>query len=417
MRTAVCTISSNNYLAYSKNLLRSLRARGDTADRFLLIVDRLDTLLIEGIDDVVIVALSDLGIPEIRDMAFKYNIVELNTSVKPFLLNWILDKGYDAALYLDPDTMAFAPLDPLYAEFEKCSLLLTPHVLHDSEGGILEVNAFSCNGIFNLGFFGVKNDAIGRSALDWWARKLVDHCYLDYVRGLATDQKWADYFPSLFDRVGILKNPGCNMAIWNLHERVLSPEGDGYRVNGMSRLLFYHFSGYNPGMPDLLLWSKGFKLDTRPDLAGVYASYREGVGLSQGRHLEYFFGKYTNGQTILPEHRIIYSIVGSSLADPFSTNAGSFFQWLRNRRLARPSKIARKDCDTRQAELQRVLGDAGNKPGNPLALSMVKAVRTRPVASRVLLFMARLIGPVRFFKLMGAMRAAGNIRHFAGLIR
>src|ERR1017187_7472506 len=39
------------------------------------------------------------------------------------------------------------------------------------------------------------------------------------------DQKWINLAPCFFENVKILKQPGCNMAFWNLHERHLSSEG------------------------------------------------------------------------------------------------------------------------------------------------------------------------------------------------
>ena len=43
-------------------------------------------------------------------------------------------------------------------------------------------------------------------------------------RNMFTDQRWVDFVPSLFDHL-ILKDPGCNVAYWNLHGRELTLDG------------------------------------------------------------------------------------------------------------------------------------------------------------------------------------------------
>jgi hypothetical protein len=81
----------------------------------------------------------------------------------------------------------------------------------------------------------------------------------DVPFGTFVDQKWIDLVPAFFDKVCILKHPGCNIAYWNLHERTLSQGKDAILVNNQP-LCFFHFSGVKASKPDVL---SSIKLGTR----------------------------------------------------------------------------------------------------------------------------------------------------------
>jgi hypothetical protein len=83
--------------------------------------------------------------------------------------------------------------------------------------------------------------------------------------------------PAYFDNVLIEKDPGYNMAHWNLHERVLSEKNSIYTVNG-SLLVFFHFSHFNPASPDQIAsYHTRFSFENRPDLRNLFALYIQRV--------------------------------------------------------------------------------------------------------------------------------------------
>jgi hypothetical protein len=74
-----------------------------------------------------------------------------------------------------------------------------------------------------------------------------------------------------------LRNPGYNVAHWNLHERVLSKQ-DNMHVNGKFKLVFFHFSGF--AFDDVTKISKHqnrFTLDSRNDLSEIFIEYKHNV--------------------------------------------------------------------------------------------------------------------------------------------
>jgi hypothetical protein len=173
------------------------------------------------------------------------SVVEACTAVKGSILATLLARPDCASVtYLDPDIYVYGKLDPVWDALSGASIILTPHMLAPSRTtpGILdnEVNSLK-HGIFNLGFFTVAPDEVGRSFAEWWRVRLWDYCLNRPDLGLFTDQRWIDHVPVFFDRVHVLRHQGCNVASWNLGERDLS-ERDGTVFVGNDPLVFWHFS-------------------------------------------------------------------------------------------------------------------------------------------------------------------------------
>src|SRR6185437_1061945 len=161
----------------------------------------------------------DLGVPDFRGWLFKHDVVEACTAVKGPFLHQACASGAEAVIYLDPDTALFSSLDPLVERLHTCDILLTPH-LTDPKGeaeAILDNDlSASRTGIFNLGFVAVRTSGEGARFGHWWNDRLLHWCYDEMDRGIFVDQRWCDHVPALFDKVGVVRDPGCNVASWNL---------------------------------------------------------------------------------------------------------------------------------------------------------------------------------------------------------
>ena len=68
---------------------------------------------------------SDLA--ELHRMATIYEITEFATSMKPWLLEHLLDRGEESVLYLDPDIGVFDRLDELADIAQRTGIALIPH--------------------------------------------------------------------------------------------------------------------------------------------------------------------------------------------------------------------------------------------------------------------------------------------------
>lgn len=250
-----CTIVARNYLPSARVFAESLTAvhpecrvtvlvvdgPGDPSDR-----DRFRVLQLEDI------------IPdeeERRRQTFMYDVTEFSTAVKPLLLRYLLSEGAPAVLYFDPDIEFFGAVDHLWRLAAERRIVLTPHILTPLPEDGYEISDLAVlrAGLFNLGFIGVGADTAG--FLEWWSGRLRRHCLSDPGNGLFVDQRWVDYVAAVFPH-HVVRDPGYNVAYWNLHERSVVETESGFTVNG-APLRFYHFSGFNPDVPHLLSKHQG----------------------------------------------------------------------------------------------------------------------------------------------------------------
>ena len=356
---AACTIISRNYLHFARTVSRSFLALHPGAAFYVLLVDRPD-----GNDDLrnepfTPVWVEELGIPHFPSIAFKYNILELSTSVKPSFLKWILDRhGAERLIYLDPDIFVYTGLDAIDGRLREADILLTPHMLSPIRDAKQPAEQdFLRAGVFNLGFIGVSNRRPAKEFLDWWEARCLSSGYIEQRSGLFVDQKWINFAPCFFPSVEIIRDPGCNVAYWNLHERFIEEKNGHYLVNGSSELKFFHFSGID--FHDIDRISKHqdrFTLRDRSDLAPLFEAYRTevlGNGYSAAAGVRYTFGYFSNGVLITELARRVYAMSGDQFAgcDPFDAN-GEVFSHSKKARL-----LSKTDSSSKYGALNTDLGD------------------------------------------------------------
>lgn len=278
----VFTLCSANYLAHAKTLGDSL-AEHNPEFRFVIgLVDRVPKALQASFwHPFELRAVEDLNIPAFWDMAGKYNLVELNTAVKPFYIEYLYrrDPKVEQVIYLDPDIMVCGSFQPLIEKLRTCNLVVTPHscTFDDSPTNIYYEGGMLTGGIYNLGFIATSRSKTTFAFLEWWQKRVRDNCYYDPGLGLFVDQLWVTLVPLYFPGVFVEKDPGYNMCYWNHFERTLSRENGRYMVNNKHELIFYHFSSYDPRKPDAVTSrtkSQPVSFAERPDLKPIYEDYR-----------------------------------------------------------------------------------------------------------------------------------------------
>lgn len=246
---ALFTIVSKNYLAYARTLLNSVAKMHPEFKLFLCLVDEIDDCFKPDEELFSIVKADELGIPSFRDMALRYDVMELNTAVKPFMFRWMFNNlNIGAAIYLDPDIRLYSRLDHLIDELNQgASIVLTPHIHRPLEDGKLpDDHSMLEAGVFNLGFMAANNCKESIDYIDWWGRKLLTQAVSDISKNLFTDQKWCDLAPCFLENLKVLKHSGYNVAYWNLaHRNIVKTSNDVFEVNNQP-LVFFHFSGINP---------------------------------------------------------------------------------------------------------------------------------------------------------------------------
>jgi hypothetical protein len=335
--SVVCFTSfSLSYLSRARVLAETVRAAHPDWPLWAVLVDRppkshANRAAFAGFDRVLDV--SDLGIPDVLPWLFRHGLVEACTAVKGAMLRHLLGLGAEAVVYLDPDVAVFHPLASLGDRLESASILLTPHQIEpdDSAPAILDNERASLRyGAYNLGFLAVRNDTTGNAFADWWAARLHEACFDAPDQGFFTDQKYVDMVPAMFDRVGIVRDPGWNVASWNLSRRRLRfPADGGISVNG-SPLAFYHFSKFG-GAGDVMTERYAGEAHEPHELWRWYgrrlAAHAE-PGIPEGW---WHFSAFSDGTPIPRAARLLARERPDVLArfeNPFAVEGESFFRWL-----------------------------------------------------------------------------------------
>ncbi len=368
--SAACTIVSPNYLAFARTLAASYIAQHPGRQFFVLIVANLKDAAQFSSHSFTPVLLCQLGLSDMRGEAMKYDILELNTNVKPTFMKYLIEThSLETLVYLDPDIFCYAPLSPVFDELANgATAVLTPHItfpimddLNPSEQDLL------FNGTYNLGFIAIRNCAESARLLDWWEARCLGLGFSEGRTGLFVDQKWMNLAPGLFHGVAILRHAGCNMAYWNLHERTLNLTSSGYVVNSLASpcvpLCFFHFSGIAP--KDDAMLSKNtnrFTLASRPDLRSLFAKYKAVVVANQGsaaESLPYGFNTLSDGTAVTRLARRLYAKHQRRFAnqDPFDAKGG-FAKFAKEQGLvkgiATPAKATWNDFNPRDFRVEGV---------------------------------------------------------------
>lgn len=350
-----CTIVARNYLAQARVLVRSFNRHHPDCSFVILIVDELESAD-DSTEGARLVGLNDIELDpgDAHRMPMIYNVTELSTAVKPWLLRHLLKSGTSPVVYFDPDIEIFAPLYDIAELAQKHSIVLTPHVTEPMPRDKLSLTESDIlgSGIYNLGFV-----AIGPGSerfLDWWSVRLRRESVVDPARMRFTDQRWIDFVPGLYPHY-ILRDATCNVAYWNLYSRKVVWTGAGYEVNGKP-LRFFHFSGYDPDKPHLLSKHQGERprilLSEHPGVARICQEYSDKLraeGFKETKRNPYGFDLLSNGVKLdWYVHRLYRDALlkfeegdGPEPPTPFSPEGEeAFLQWL-NEPLRRSPVVTR----------------------------------------------------------------------------
>ena len=239
------TIVAKNYFSYANTLCNSIKNIHPEAEIYIVVSDKINSSEYGDFTNFNVININQLNLPAFKKFCFRYDIMELSTAIKPYAFRWIFQNtNAENVIYLDPDILVLSRLDRVTEILDGgSSVVITPHItsrvddgLHPDESTMLKV------GVFNLGFIAISSSNSGYEVVNWWADRLEKGAVNDLSKGLFTDQKWVDLVPCLFSNVAILRDPGFNVAYWNLHERTISFENGNWCANG-EPIKFFHFSG------------------------------------------------------------------------------------------------------------------------------------------------------------------------------
>ena len=291
---SVCTIVNYDYISQATVLFDSLRLTNPDLNYYVLLLDGKESPF-ELLPGVKTIHPSQLRLSDrsFQEMCSYYDVIELATSLKPFLLKYLIDIGSTSVVYLDPDVQVFSSLEKVFRYTEEFGTTITPHRLTPTSGdnpGFHELG-FLRYGVYNLGYIGVTSSSI--NMLNWWSKRLVRYSGKFPEENIFTDQKWIDLARAYFDFY-VISDRTLNIAPWNLDERSL------YYLNGTlmcddGPVVFVHFSQLSSSLSRgifLPYWQQTLNetsqhLSSLDIILGITATYSELLQAAKKRNVQY----------------------------------------------------------------------------------------------------------------------------------
>ncbi len=129
-----------------------------------------------------------------------------------------------------------------------------------------------------------------------------------------------------------MRDPGYNVASWNLSNRKIRiTETGDILVNG-SLLRFYHFTKLGP-LGDLMTQRYA---QNNTEVYEIWAWYRRMIERFTAPEIPdgwWYYGRFDNGAEISKPQRVQYRQrpdLQKSFPDPFATKQGGYFNWLKD---------------------------------------------------------------------------------------
>ncbi len=338
----VLTCSAPSQVGKVLTFAESCREHCPAATVHWLVADLRNARLLDQLDSGTIGEILFLDdFPELSDRAwlFQHDIAELSRAVVPgAALALLARRGCDQLFYFDSDQVIFSPLDDLVAALSKASVVLTPRILDpdpDDDLGAIEAHEIAVlrHGVFDPGFFGVRDCGEGRAFLQWWSDRCLTFQAAELRSDVPLGQRWVNLAPGFFPGVSILRDPRLSVAPWNVHQREIQGTFDeGFEI-GDAPLGFYHFADLDDGSHQRLI--DRYAAGNQPVHALAQWFEARSRYLTPAAELTWCLGRYENGEAVLPEHRRIYrgrKDLQAAFPDPYRAgeHGGSLCDWFRD---------------------------------------------------------------------------------------
>jgi hypothetical protein len=364
MRIAIYTSFAINYLAKARVLASSVKANNSNIDVIAVVCDRFPVGIdptLEPFDEVWMV--DEYPFEPIKAWIFQHSIMELCTAVKGWALQRLLASGYDYVMYLDPDCWVMEDPEQIISILAKdMSVAVVPHTTSPAktkeEIRLIETSSLK-HGIYNLGFLLVKNDNNGRAFAKWWADRLRDFCFIDFEKGIFTDQRWFDLAVGYFSFIQVSWHKGIDVASWNVGQRKIErANSGGYLIDGQP-LIFYHFSGVGPA--GVHRWVRDIFAPSDPLAAELEFNYEELLKAAGQQKLAFVrpaYDKYDDGAVVGAAERVRFRELDSGIKqfpDPYATTEKASFRIIPDSVKAESGKSASESSEAEIEERARKL--------------------------------------------------------------
>jgi hypothetical protein len=317
---AYCTIITKSHLAFARSLADSLSTWNSQSKLYVLLADRMDGYFNPDNEPFHLIKIEELNDQvDIGRMCFYYTPLELCFCLRAWLHEYMFERTiFKKWIYLDSDILVYNSLKMISDSLEDISILLSPHLISIDPPLAINVNAIRKfesyllrrGGIYNGGFLALRKTEESKAFIEWFKNHLKMYGFDNRPMQFG-DQFWLTCVPLYFREVSVFREPGANLAYWNLYERNIERDSTGdIKVNGKP-LLFYHFAGFDMNSPRQLTKyeiPKGLKIipNEIEELAEDYLGCLIKNGYKETTNYPYAFAKFKNGKLINPLMRRFY---------------------------------------------------------------------------------------------------------------
>ena len=330
MKIGYCTIASAHYLPQVQILEDSLRKFHPESDFHILLCESPETCrMISARTGRNIVSPAEIGCTLWQHMAFCYDSAEFSSLLKPFLFETLLNQGYDALVYLDPDIEIYGRLEQLTSMLRDNNAVLTPHVclVVPNDGKRPAMDDYIHAGHYDLGCIGISASSEVRELLRWWREVLVAHLSPMEGRPYLIEQRLAAAIPSFLEKTVTLRDPAYNMAYWNVFQRKLEYE-EGVWMTDSGELKFFHFSGVcHQDLTSVSPYQNRVSAPVGSPLHRLVSAYCEKIPIQSWATFlghPYSFAFYSNGEPVTLDERNIFLAMEmyerEEIGNPFDAN-------------------------------------------------------------------------------------------------
>ena len=320
---------------------------------------------VSQIDDLQLVSVAtELGL-EVEPLLARHGPDKLVSLLVPRLLEKRTRGGSEPVIHLPASTWVLDRLEPIVKLAGQRGVVLAPRLLGNLPDDELEpTNAqLAALGRVSPDLMAVDSSPAARSFLRWWIARTqpVFQPSEPPHRSRAAEEWWwllkmLELAPTRF-ATAMLEDPGCDVSVWNLHERTVEETVAGIMVGGGAPLRFMNLAGFEPDHPYRLSpTSSRVRLSRMPVVRELVSRYSEEL-IQAGWHelagRPSAGGRLANGLMFDEMMANLYAAaeaLGEDFGDLFSiAGTEAFVAWLRE-----PAFSSTSDAMSRYV-LQRVI--------------------------------------------------------------
>jgi hypothetical protein len=188
--------------------------------------------------NTILVHLQDIVLkyPELKSAISDRTKIEFLYALTPFLMKYTLEVlNFKRCVYVDADECFFSNPDVILEEPGDSEFAITGHNFPS------RLRYLETRGKYNVGIVYAKSGHHSTLILSWWAKQCIISTSIDMSNNsVFGDQKYLDYFNTLYSGTHVYADAGINAAPWNLSGRGFLSKP---HVRIPERIVCFHFSG------------------------------------------------------------------------------------------------------------------------------------------------------------------------------